>query len=87
MAQRTQSMRLSIDLVKIDANLFLADKSLENKINEELANIHTWLCANKLSLNIDKTNFVIFHSPQRTIHQNINLEINNKPITQKLYLK
>ena len=87
MAQRTQSMKLSIDLVKIDANLFLADKSLENKINEELANIHTWLCANKLSLNIDKTIFFIFHSPQRTIHQNINLEINNKPITQKLYLK
>ena len=28
-------------------------------LNNELVNIHTWLSANKLSLNIDKSNFVI----------------------------
>ena len=31
---------------------------LETIVNNELAQIHTWLCANKLSLNIDKSNFV-----------------------------
>ena len=40
-----------------DANLFYRHKSLsilESDINNELVNINTWLCANKLSLNIKK---------------------------------
>ena len=51
-----------------DANLFYRHKSLsilESDINNELVNINTWLCANKLSLNIKKSNFVLFHPPQR----------------------
>ena len=38
-----------------DANLFYEDKSLQilqNRINSELINVHTWLRANKLSLKI-----------------------------------
>ena len=47
-----------------DSNLFLTDSSLDSleaRVNQELKHVHDWLCANKLSLNIDKTNFVIFH--------------------------
>ena len=47
-----------------DSNLFYSDKDLqhlEETVNRELGEINTWLCANKLSLNIDKTHFVIFH--------------------------
>lgn len=39
-----------------DANLVYKHKNLtilESKVNNELVNIHTWLSANKLSLNID----------------------------------
>ena len=38
-----------------------------DKINHELNNIYNWLCLNKLSLNIKKTKFMIFH----TLHKNI----------------
>ena len=31
-----------------------------DKINTELDNVHDWLCANKLSLNISKTKFMVF---------------------------
>ena len=46
-------------------NLLYADKSLkslESIVNGELANIYCWSSVNKLSLNIKKSNFVIFHS-------------------------
>ena len=46
-----------------DTNLFCTnDKlySLVNKINVELVEIFTWVRVNKLSLNIEKTNFMLF---------------------------
>ena len=36
--------------------------SVSQLINEELININNWFKSNKLSLNIEKTNFMIFHS-------------------------
>ena len=57
---------LDFHLFADDANLFYKHKNLkvlESKVNNELVNIHTLLSANKLSLNIDKSNFVIFHPP------------------------
>lgn len=73
-----------------DSNLFLANKSLEfiqDTCNTELKKIHTWLCANKLSLNIDKSNYVIFHPSQKRISVPINLKINNKSVKQKNSVK
>ena len=42
-------------------------QTLSNNINSELENIYKWLCANKLSLNVSKTKFMIFHYRQRSI--------------------
>ena len=59
------SDKLQFYLYADDTNLLYADKSLrslESIVNGELANIYNWLIANKLSLNIKKSNFVIFHS-------------------------
>ena len=36
--------------------------------------------ANKLSLNIEKTSFVVFHSPQRRIAHKLNLSISNTSV-------
>ena len=36
-------------------------------INSELAKVYDWLCVNKLSLNIKKTKFMIFHHPNQKI--------------------
>ena len=52
-----------------DANLFFANKSLvilERELNSQLININEWLCTNEVSLNIDKSNFLIFHAVQKS---------------------
>ena len=46
-----------------DANLFYEAKNLlalEATENSELRNVYIWLCAKRLSLNIDKSNYVFF---------------------------
>ena len=51
---------------------------LTENINRELKAIHIWLCVNKLSLNIPKTKFMIFHHKQRKIDNFIpELKIND----------
>ena len=47
--------------VYADKNL----KSLESIVNQELCKLFDWLTANKLTLNIKKTNFVILRPSQR----------------------
>ena len=62
-----------------DSNLFYKHKNLltlQSNINMELNNIYIWLCANKLSLNIDKSNFVIFHPAKKNLIQDVKLTIN-----------
>ena len=73
-----------------DSNLFCSHKSLqylESKLNVQPNNVHEWLCANKLSLNIDKSNFVIFHPPQKKVNYIINLKINDKSLEQRESIK
>ena len=46
-----------------DSNLFLEGNNLnaiQSRLNEELENISTWLIVNRVSLNIGKTQFMIF---------------------------
>ena len=65
------SSKLDFHLFADDSNLFYASKSLsgsESIINAELVHVKTWLLANKLSLNITKSNFVIFHPHQKKRH-------------------
>jgi hypothetical protein len=42
--------------------------ALERILNEQLILVSKWLCANKLSLNIEKPNFVLFHPPQKKVN-------------------
>ena len=51
-----------------DTNLFYSNKdikSLYEFVNRELININTWFQTNKLSLNVDKTKYVLFHKPRQ----------------------
>ena len=50
-------------------------------INFELSNLFIWLCANKISLNISKTEVLIFRNPYKKIDHQMNLHINNVPLT------
>ena len=51
-------------LEKTATNLFHSNRSLtelEDVINNNLKFVSNWIMANLLSLNVDKTNFIIFH--------------------------
>ena len=73
-----------------DSNLFCTNKSIldmKQVVNNNIVNINSWLNCNKLSLNIDKTNFVIFHPPQKKITSTIKIFINQVQIKQETSLK
>ena len=47
-----------------DTNLFMSHKNTDilfDSMNVELANVSTWFKSNKLSLNVDKTKWLLFH--------------------------
>ena len=48
----------------------------EVKISNELSKISEWLSSNKLSLNIKKTKFMVFHTPQTRVNYPV-LKLNN----------
>ena len=64
------SDKLRVYLFADDTNILFADKnlkSLELSVNLELNKVYDWLTANKLTLNIKKSNFVIFCTAQRKL--------------------
>ena len=51
-----------------DMNLLVGDKSLRKSVtvlNKELARLEEWFQANKLTINLSKTKFILFGSRQR----------------------
>ena len=71
------SDKLTFYLFADDTNLLYADKnlkSLKTIVNCELNKVVVWLIANKLSLNINKTNYIIFHPYQKRINSNIHIK-------------
>ena len=68
-----------------DSNLFKNGKSLNNLehiINKSLADISYWLKLNKLSLNIDKTHFIIFRRRKQVISYEPKIYIDSKPLSR-----
>ena len=60
-----------------DTNIYCEANTLQELqtiINRELKELRTWLIVNRLSLNIDKTNFVIYHPYNKPLKQRITLK-------------
>ena len=79
-----------IPLFDDDANLFSRHKDLnilQTNTNKELQKVHEWLCVNKLSLNIDKSNFVLFHPPQKKIINKVELSICDNSLKQNTCIR
>ena len=74
-----------------DTNIYFESPELskiEKVSNRELRKVRKWLEANRLALNVDKTNFVIFHLQQLKLTDYIVLKIGNKKIEKGIrYLK
>ncbi len=52
---------------QLHLKLLIKKSSIQNIINNEFANISDWLKLNKLSLNIKKTKYMIFHTPMKRV--------------------
>ena len=68
-----------------DASIFCSHRDanhLVSIVNNELAKIIIWLKVNKLSLNLTKTNFMIFHPRQKKVNVNVPLTPQNTVIKQ-----
>lgn len=66
-----------------DTNMFIQGKNIKETIdltNEEMVKVVKWLQANRLSLNISKTHYMIFHSNKRKIVSNHAVKINCQDI-------
>ena len=64
------STKFKFFLFADDTNILYADKhlrSLESVANAELTKVYEWLTANRLTLNIKKSNYVIFRPYQKTL--------------------
>ena len=62
-----------------DINIFSSHRYLNfivNTLNEELLNLTDWYRAKKLSINIIKSNFVVFKPRQKKEKLNVKLETN-----------
>ena len=81
---------LQFHLFADDTSIFYPHKNLKNvemTLNNELIKLSEWLIANKLTLNVSKSNFVIFYPPQKKIHTNITLYINDEKLEEKQFTK
>ena len=90
------SDKLTFYLFADDTNLLCADKNLrtlELVVNLEFHKVYEWLTAYKLTLDVKKSNFIIFHPHQKKINHQLNLKILDNdpkpflPLEQKLYVK
>ena len=63
------------------ANLFHTSKSvknLKNQINHDMKHLNNWLSVNKISLNVEKTELVIFKSPRKVLLDEIKIKLSGK---------
>ena len=73
-----------------DTNLLCSDKNpktLRKKVNEDLKLIFDWLCANRLSLNVSKTEFIIFKPPKLSLRERITLKLNGVTLYESTKIK
>ena len=83
---------LSFILFADDTNVVHFHKSLDSLfkiVNEELSLVADWFCANRLTLNLEKTNFIIFKSHMKSmlLANQMSLVISGVPITQVIAIK
>ena len=84
------SKKLKFYLFADDTNVLHSHKdlkSLEKEMNVELNNVYQWLVSNKLTLNLKKTNFVIFRPYQKLLPFLPTIYINDHLTNSLTYLE
>ena len=83
------STKLKFFLFADDTNIFFDHNNLnmlEKIVNQELKKLSLWVNANRLILNVSKTNFVVF-APKNKTSKNITIIINRHAIEKKENVK
>jgi hypothetical protein len=62
-------------------------KDLYKCVNTDLSKLNNWFCANKLSLNVSKTNYLLFTNSKINYDETFSLTINKSIIKRKTCLK
>ena len=73
-----------------DTNLLFSNSSLKsiNKcINHDLKLIVHWLRENRISLNLSKTEIILFRSNSKVICKNMNFRISGQKLTPKTHIR
>ena len=73
-----------------DTSIFLSHKDLQTLVqsmNNEMKHISQWLKANKLTLNSEKTYYMVFHRGRRKSYNNIKLYIDDAIIEEASTIK
>ena len=73
-----------------DTNLLCSDaneKNLKKKMNEDLKLIYIWLCSNRLSLNVDKTEFIVFRPARKNFEHRFTLTLNRTTLFESTKIK
>ena len=68
-----------------DTNIYCDCDTLTNVtkiVNKELKSVKMWLDVNWLSLNLSKTNYIIFHSTTMKTPENTSIKIGRKPLAK-----
>ena len=81
---------LTFFLFADDTNIYYESFDLlstQEIVNRELRKVRKWLETNRLALNIEKTNFVLFHSNKRKVILPIFLKIGRRKIKEENYVR
>ena len=73
-----------------DTNLLFSCKSvkeLRKTMNNDLKCLYEWLCANRLSLNTKKTEFIIFTAPRSCCNERVTLTLNRTKLYESSKIK
>ena len=82
---------ITVDTYADDTNVIVSHSNLSDLItivNQELSNLSVWFKANKLSLNIDKTNYMIFkYRHSNRMYDDLNICIDGRKISKVSHTK
>ena len=73
-----------------DTNLLYFHKSIDvlrKRLNKDLALLCNWLCANRLSLNAEKTEFIVFRPPSCKTFERVTLKLHHSKLFESSKIK
>ena len=73
-----------------DTNLLYSCKTqkvLRKNVNADLKNLHDWLCANQLSLNSGKSEFLVFRPPKHKTYDRFTLKLHHSKLFESQKIK